>query len=297
MKARMTFSPIDSLRTLPLLHAGQPDPTGWLWSDWTVAPTVVLGVLALVVAYLAWTGPLNRRRPGAADRPVAPGQVAAFLGGAATLLIALGPPLDDWADHYLVSAHMVQHLLLTLVVPPLLLYGTPAWLLRPILRHRLLARIGFALTRPVVAFALANGVFALWHVPALYDAALRSEPVHVLEHLLFLGTAVLAWWPVLGPLPEWPRLSLPLQCVYYFALTIPGGLIGSFITLAQPGLYQPYDAALATDQQVAGLLMWVVTSTIYLLLITITFFRWAAREEAAERGQPPSGQTSPAAGG
>ena len=293
-----------AIAALPPLHGGEPDPTGRLWSDWSVEPTVVLGVFGLIGAYFAAIGPLNRRRPGAEARRVTGGQTAAFLAGAATLLVALGPPLDDWADHYLLSAHMIQHLLLTLLAPPLLLYGTPAWLLEPLTRRPILNRVGYVLTRPLVAFLLASAAFAVWHLPILYEAALRAEPVHVLEHAVFLGTALLAWWPVLGPLPAWPRLSLPLQCLYFFAQTIPGAIVGAFITLADPGLYQPYDTArrifgigLATDQELAGLLMWVVTSTIYLLLITVTFFRWASREEAAEREQTALGTRQPAARG
>ena len=137
-----------------------------------------------------------------------------------------------------------------------------------------------------MAFALANAVFVLWHVPLFYDAALLSQPVHILEHATLIGTALLAWWPVLGPLPQWPRLPLPLHSIYYFAMTLPGGVVGAFITFADPGLYAPYDTAtrifgvyLATDQQVAGLLMWVAVSVIYLLLLTVSFFRWAARDE------------------
>lgn len=291
----MPPSVISRLASLPPAHAGTADPTGWLESDWTLQPTVVLGLLALVAAYLYGTGPGNRRRADAARRPVTRGQRTAFLVGALTLLVALGPPLDDWADHYLLTAHMVQHLLLTLLAPPLLLYGTPAWLLDPILRRPLLARVGRLLTRPLVAFAVANVTFTLWHVPALYEAALGSEAIHVLEHNLFLATALLAWWPILGPLPAWPRLSPPLQCLYLFAQTVPGALVGAFITFAEPGLYRPYDTArrvfgldLATDQELAGLLMWVATSTIYLLLITVVFFRWSAGEDAAARGHAPA---------
>lgn len=228
-------------------------------------------------------------------------QKTAFVLGALTLFVALGPPLDDWSDHYLLLAHMVQHLLLILLAAPLLLYGTPAWLLEPLTRNRVTNAIGYWLTRPVVAYAIANAVFVLWHVPMLYESALRSQPVHVVEHATMLATALLAWWPTLGPLPQWPRLSLPLHSLDYFAMTLPSAAVGAFITFADPGLYAPYDTAprifgidLATDQQAAGLLMWVAVSVIYLLLITYTFFRWASREEAADaeaisaaRAEPP----------
>jgi putative membrane protein len=212
----------------------------------------------------------------------------------------LGPPLDDWADHYLLSAHMVQHLLLIMLAAPLLLYGTPGWMLEPLTRNRVTNTIGYWLTRPVVAFALANAVLVVWHLPLLYDAALRSEPIHVVEHMTMLGTALLAWWPILGPLPQWPRLPLALHSVYFFAMTVPGGAVGAFITFAQPGLYAPYDTArrifgidLATDQQAAGLLMWVVVSAIYLLLLTVSFFRWAQREEAAEEAADAAEHAAP----
>jgi putative membrane protein len=235
--------------------------------------------LALVTGYLFITRTSSFSR-----------QKASFIAGSVVLFIALGPPLDDWSDHYLLLAHMVQHLLLIMLAAPLLLYGTPAWVLEPLTRNRITNTVGYWLTRPVIAYAVANTVFVLWHVPMFYEMALRSQPVHVVEHAMLLGTALLAWWPILGLLPQWPRLALPLHSLYFFAMTLPGSAVGAFITFADPGLYAPYDTAkrifgidLATDQQAAGLLMWVALGTIYLLLITVSFFRWVSREEAADR--------------
>ena len=287
---------LNSLPILPPLHGGADLPTGPLRTHWYLEPTIGLGVFGLAVAYLLWVGPLNRRRPGADERPVTGGQIACFLGGCATLLVALGPPLDDWSDYYLLSAHMAQHLLLILLAPPLLLLGVPGWVLRPLLRWRLVARAGYLLTRAVPAFAISAIVMIVWHTPPFYDAALGSVPLHVLEHQLFLATGLLAWWPVVGPLPEWPRLALPLQCIYLFVQTLPGGVVGSILTLAEPGIYEHYRNAprwvmsLATDQEVAGLLMWVGASTVYLLLITVIFFRWAAQEDAKETRQATTRQ-------
>jgi putative membrane protein len=273
-----------------LLHAGGVDPTGWLWSDWNIEPTIAIGLLALVAGYLfiTRTSPFSPRK-------------ASFIAGAVVIFVALGPPLDDWSDHYLLLAHMVQHLLLIMLAAPLLLYGTPARLLEPLTRNRITNSVGYWLTRPVIAYAVANAVFVLWHVPMFYEMALRSQPVHVVEHAMLLGTALLAWWPILGPLPQWPRLALPLHSLYFFAMTLPGSAVGAFITFADPGLYAPYDTAkrifgidLATDQQAAGLLMWVAVGTIYLLLITVSFFRWVSREEAADREATPQAATSAA---
>lgn len=272
----------------PLLHAGGVDPTGWLWSDWNIEPTIAIGLLALLTGYLFLT-----RDTGSTSNPdrVTTGkQKASFIAGLIILFVALGPPLDDWSDHYLLLAHMVQHLLLILLAAPLLLVGIPGWMLEPLTRNRVTNTIGYWLTRPVIAYAIANLVVILWHVPVLYDAALRSQPLHVLEHATFIATGILAWWPIAGPLPQWPRLPLPLQSLYFFAMTIPGSLVGAFITFAEPGLYTPYDTArrifnidLATDQQAAGLLMWVFVSTVYLGLITYTFFKWTNREERDEQ--------------
>ena len=272
----------------PLLHAGGVDPTGWLFSDWNVEPTIAIGLLAMLAGYLYLT---RDNGAGSAPERVTTGkQKASFIGGLVTLFVALGPPLDDWSDHYLLLAHMVQHLLLILLAAPLLLVGIPGWMLEPLTRNRVTNAIGYWLTRPVIAYVIANLVVILWHVPVFYDAALRSQPMHVLEHATFIATGILAWWPIAGPLPQWPRLPLPLQSLYFFAMTIPGSGVGAFITFAEPGLYSPYDTArrifgidLATDQQAAGLLMWVVVSTIYLGLITVTFFKWANREERSEQ--------------
>ena len=273
----------------PVLHGAGGYPTGALHSDWRPDPTVVLGVIALIAAYVAWTGPLNRRRPDVAERPVSTGQRVAFVAGSLAFLLALAPPLDDWADHYLLSAHMFQHLMLLFVVAPLWLIGTPAWLLEPVLRKPLVNRAGYLLTRPVAAFLLANMIVTVWHLPASYDAALRHEPLHILQHMMFLGAALLSWFPILSPIPQWPRLARPLQCLYLFLATIPGGIIGAFVTLAAPGVYSFYDNVpriggidLAMDQELAGLMMWVGAGLIYLCWITVIFFQWASRENAKE---------------
>lgn len=228
------------------------------------------------------------------------GQAAAFIAGCLVLLVALGPPLDDWGDNYLLAAHMTQHLILMLLVAPLWLIGLPAWVLRPLTHNRITDLVGRTLTRPLVAYVIANAAIVLWHMPAFYDAGLRSEPVHIAQHNTFLAVALLMWWPVLGPLPEWPRLPQILQCLYLFLMTIPGGIVGAFITLAEPGLYEAYAAAprlwgisLATDQELGGLLMWVIENVIYLILITVIFFQWAARADREARGEKPANTLSP----
>ncbi|MBA3414119.1 MAG: cytochrome c oxidase assembly protein [Chloroflexia bacterium] len=278
---------LKSLPAVVLLHGDPSLLTGPFWTTWSLDASVALGVFALVAGYIFLTAPGRRTT----EQPVSTGQRAAFLAGCLGLLIALGPPLEDWAG-LLLAGHMTQHILLTMMAPPLLLLGTPAWLLRPLLRWSLVNRIGYLLTRPLVALVLPAAVFILWHMPALYDAALRFEPLHIVQHQMYIATAFLAWWPLVGPLPEWPRPATLAQCLYLFAQTLPGGLVGSFLSLAQTGLYPYYrdlprmwGVSLGMDQQIAGLMMWVGASTVYLVLTAVVFFRWAAREEAKERGQ------------
>ena len=219
-----------------------------------------------------------------------------FTAALLVLLVSLNGPLHALSDRYLFSAHMVQHLILTMLFPPLLLYGTPAAVARRIVRPQWLLRLGRWFTRPVVAAAVFVAPIALWHLPVFYEAALRHHNLHVLQHVVFLTTAVLMWWPVLSPLPELPRAPYPAQLLYLFLLGIPMSLVGALITLADRVLYPFYAAAprvwgieVLADQQIGGLIMWVLGGLIFWGAMTVVWFRWSAREETGdvERAVPP----------
>lgn len=293
--------------SFPPLHVSGSPPDGTWATHWRPEESVLVTVFALVAGYLLWIGPIRpdagTNDDGASQpRAVRPGQVVAFLSGCLALVIALGPPIDDWSQYFLLSAHMVQHLILTLLVPPLLLLGIPGWMIDAVVRRvPVLGRVGFVLTRPVAALLLSGVAVAAWHLPPLYVGALRSEPLHILEHQAYLLTGLLAWWPLCGSYAPWPKLSPPMQCLYLFASTIPTGVVGAIITMADPGLYPTYGDAprrlwglsVATDQEIAGLLMWVGGNTIFLLLITVIFLRWAASEERQDRDAAASVPSRP----
>lgn len=254
-----------------------------------IDPTVVLVAFVLGAGYVLYTGTFNARREDVAERSVSSRQRVAFLIGCLVFLVALGPPLDDWSDEFLLSAHMAQHMLLMFVVAPLWLYGTPPWLLQPLAENRITNALGYAITRPVAALLVSNAVLIFWHVPGVYNRALISEPVHVVQHGVFIVAALLAWWPVLGPLAAWPGLSEPLKCLYLFLYSLPGGLVGAAIAFAAVPMYDFYAESprifgigLDMDQELAGLMMWVGGSSIYFLWITSIFLRWGAREDEAE---------------
>jgi cytochrome c oxidase assembly factor CtaG len=261
-------------------------------STWNWEPSVLLGLALIIGAYLAALGPSRSRFRSSA--PVERARVFAFLLGAFVMLFALVSPLDDIGDRYLFSAHMTQHLLLTLVAPPLMLIGTPGWMLRPLLRDPVILRAARFFTTPLIAFALFNVDFLVWHLPALYDATLHNQMLHIFEHLLFIVTAFLNWSPILSPLPELPRLPAPAQILYLFGQALPATILGAFIVFAPAPLMPTYAAAppifginALNDQQFSGLIMWMPGGMVYLLALSIVWFTWIDGEERAERTPVP----------
>ena len=216
-------------------------------------------------------------------------QAVSFVGGLVALLLALNGPLHDLSDWYLFSAHMVQHLVLTLVVPVLLLIGMPAEmldaLLRPLLARRPTAAVLRTVTKPLPAFALyAIGLIG-WHLPSPYNLALERHGWHVVEHLVLLGTAVLGWWPVASPSRALPALPYAAQLLYLFVFGMPMTVVAAMITGAEQVLYPFYEAAPRivdltplADQRLGGIIMWVPSGIIPLAAFTIVFFRWVAAE-------------------
>jgi len=200
-----------------------------------------------------------------------------FAAGMFSLWIAIGSPLAAF-DEASLSVHMIQHILLMLVVPPLVLLGAPALpllhglpqsfvrsTLGPVFRWPPLQAFGRGLTHPLSCWILACVALVAWHVPALFDLALRSEGWHDLEHMCFLFSSILFWWPVVQPFPSeprWPRWSIPL---YLFFGMLPGSALAAFLTFSDRVLYPYYLQATPVfsvsplqDQILAGALMWVL---------------------------------------
>ena len=204
-----------------------------------------------------------------------------FYAALATIFFSLNGWLHDLSDWYLFSAHMVQHLLLTLLMPPLLLVGIPGWMLRPLVKRPAIGTVARILTKPKVCFATFNLVVALWHVPIFYNAAVESHAIHIVQHLMFMAAAVMLWWPVLSQLPELPRLSYPMQMLYLFLTTLPMSVVAVFITYSRNLLYPGYSAAPRIlgitpmeDQLIGGLIMWIPGGLVFFAVISVIFFRW-----------------------
>ena len=271
-------------------------PPPFSWTSGSVHLEVLLGAAALGLAYaVAWA------RHGV--RPVG-GRIACFYAGLAALALSLNGPLHDLSDFYLFSAHMVQHLLLTLIVPPLLLLGIPAWmadrLLAPLLQRGPTRWVVRTVTRPVAALAAYTAALVLWHLPAAYELALRVHAWHVVQHLSLMAAAAIAWWPVLSPSALAPRLHYGAQILYIFAFGMPMTIVAAMIAGAEDLLYGSYAAAPRlfgltplADQRLGGVIMWVPAGLIPLLAFTAIFFRWAASEvDEDDREERAAGEAS-----
>lgn len=262
---------------------------------WHWHPDLYIGLLLLLTVYLLLAGPL-RNRLAAADEP-GPSLVGmvSFAGGVVTLLFALAGPVHELAEEYLFSAHMAQHMMITLVAPPLLLMGTPGWMLRPLVGFRPVLGLARFVTRPAVALAVFTGVFGIWHVPAFYGGALDTHAFHVLEHLVFISTAVILWWPVLSTLPEVPAASPPAQLLYLVMVSISQTPLFAILTFSTAPLYAFYEVvprlwglSPLADQQLGGIVMKVAWLVVFLPAICVVFLRWFNRDEmdAASHLQP-----------
>jgi len=257
--------------------------TAWDWQ-----PTVLIGCAALLVGYWVEVRPVTAR-------------AALFVTAVVVMLLALMSPIDTLGDGYLFSAHMLQHLLLVLVVPPLLLLGIPPQVFERLLRWTPADKSERVLGRPLLAWSLGMGTLWVWHAPALYDLALRYQGVHVLQHLCFLVAATIFWWPVIAPLPERRQLPALGAVVYLIAGGLVSSLLGIIITLAPLGLYPAYlhpvdrlgilplirgqsqwNFSALADQQLGGALMWILSSPIYLLASAVALARWYGEPEPDE---------------
>jgi putative membrane protein len=268
-----------------------------------VSPSILIGCIYLIGAYVLAVGPARKRYGWSSEGASAKRQVA-WWSGVGIIFFSLNGPLHVLADGFLFSAHMVQHLLLMLAMPPLLIYGLPPWLIRRALAIPGIYPVARLLTHPIVAFLAYNLVFIFWHFPQWYNLALMDHRVHIVQHLTFMSVAVLMWWPILSPVEELQRIPTgPLLMAWIFLFGIPGTIVSALITLSGEVLYTWYAAApriiglsALDDQRLGGLIMWIPGMLVFWIAITAVFFRWTAYEYRSWKEDPtalPTGETGP----
>jgi putative membrane protein len=240
--------------------------TFFLWHSWDWDLSKVVGCVALILIYGFWTR-LNFLRES-----------------------ALASPLDALGDEYLFSAHMLQHIILLMIVPVLLLMGLPEEPARQLLRIRWIAHTEHVLSNPVLAWTLANLILWFWHLPSFYVLAVQNEGIHIFEHLTFLISATIFWWPVLAPTVE-SRLSFWDGTIYIFTAALSNMALSIILTFMDEPLYGPYVTPEdswnilnllriqfhldpVADQKLGGILMWVFGNAIFLGVLLTHFGRW-----------------------
>jgi cytochrome c oxidase assembly factor CtaG len=248
------------------------------FDSWVFPVPVTLALLLIVCVY--WRGWIHLRK--VIPHMISVAQFAAFTGGLAALWIAIGSPVNA-LDHQLLTFHMVQHLLLMAVAPPLVLLGAPIMpllhgipqsfvrALGPLFRHSATQWMGGVAIHPAFCLLAASFAVLAWHYPPLFELGLRSHRWHEVEHAFFLITGILFWWPVVQPWPSvarWPRWSIPL---YLFLATLPCDALSAFLAFCDRVVYRAYAAghhhagmSPLGDQEFAGALMWVNITFIYL---------------------------------
>ena len=241
---------------------------------WIGAEVVV--PLALAAAYLKRAMRLARQ-----GRPVPPWRQLCFASGMLVVCAATASPVETEATQ-LVSAHMVQHLLLADLASLLFVLGLTGPMLQPLLTSRFTRPLR-ALTHPVAAISIFTANLFLWHAPPLYQAVLHSNFLHLLEHLLFIGTGTLLWMPLFGPLPKPEWFGRAAHVVYTVGIWLPAMALANTLMWSGADLYPDYaHTALShglspvEDQSTAGAILMVECMVMALALFAWVFLRWAA---------------------
>lgn len=290
----------------PLAHDGGPLRPHDLWGAWSLEPGVLFALALVAWCYTRGTRALWRR--AGVGRGVRRWQATSFAGGLAALVLALVTPVHALGEA-LFAAHMVQHLLLVLIAAPLLalsapvpalLWAPPAGARRALARlwrrARRLRAAGHALTHPLAAWTLATVTLWAWHLPSLYDAAVRLEAVHSLEHASFLASALLFWWALVRPAGPFRR-ARGAALLYLFAAAVQSATLGALLALTSRPWYaahlataQPWGLSPLEDQHLGGAIMWMPAGVVYLVALAGALVAWLRdverRVERRERHRP-----------
>src|SRR6266481_7169766 len=266
--------------------------------NWSPAVPLALTLLLATIVYLRGWLYLRSRFVNI----IPAWRAASFLIGAFLIWVALGSPLAAF-DEELLTVHMIQHLLLMTLAPPLILLGAPVMpflhglpvrfvqsVLGPLFRCSLMRRLGCVLSQPAVCWLAAAAALVGWHIPAAFTLGLQSEAWHIVEHVCFIGSGFLFWWPVVQPWPSvavWPHWSILL---YLFFATIPCDILSGFLVFCDRVVYPVYlsvprqfGISALEDQQCAAALMWTCVTIIYLIpAMILTTQLLAARSSQAD---------------
>lgn len=251
------------------------------------------GILFTCWLYSILVGPLRERIKRTAPLPTA--EIAYFGLGMVSFYLAVGSPLDALGEGFLFSAHMFQHNMLMYLSPLFIVLGIPGWLVdRAARKSVLFSKVFGFLVHPVVSGLAFTLSFSIWHFPMLFEAALRSKPIHALEHLTMFVSSIFMWWNIASRSKKFPPLQWGVQILYFFALMVAQTPVFGILTFAKTVLYPTYaDAARIIpsldptgDQMLGGFIMKFTNMVASLAVIGTAFYKWARRSEKHEPKQP-----------
>lgn len=251
---------------------------------WHTEPLLLITLLAAGWLYALGTGPFRKRIEPQAVFPIR--ELILFYLGLIIVYLAVGSPLDQIGEQFLFSAHMVQHILLIYVSPVFFILGTPTWLIDWLLRPAWVHKPMRILTYPVSGGLSFLLIFTIWHVPALYEAALHDKRIHVLEHWTIFLPSILMLWPYLTTSRRIPRSSYGIRMLATFLLMVGQLPVFAFLSFSGEPLYPTYvwaprviDLDPLSDQVLGGIIMKVVNMIFSLTILGISFYCWARSEE------------------
>jgi putative membrane protein len=249
------------------------------WTHWHNEPFLIGGLIFLGWLYAILAGPLRPRlAPGL---PFPRRKAILFYSALLCFYLGVGSPLDQIAERFLLSAHMLQHQILIYPAAILFLLGLPDWMVRPITARPSLQGTLKVLTAPLVCGVVYTAVYSGWHLPFLYDWALQNRVVHIAEHFMMFGAALFYWWPLLSPSKEFPPASYAWQMLYLVAVIIGMTPVFAYIMFSSDVLYLTYEYApritslsAASDQLLAGAMMKLVGMSVAMIAFAVSFYRW-----------------------
>jgi putative membrane protein len=263
---------------------------------WHNEPLLLLSLLFMGWAYAVGVGPLRARlAPPGTPYPV--GKAVAFFAGLVLNYLAVGSPLDQFGEDYLFSVHMVQHLIIVYITPPLLLWGLPWWLVDAVLARPWIKALVRPLLHPAVCCLAFVLTFALWHLPEMYEAALRSRPIHIIEHLTIFLTAVQMWWLFLSPSRVLPACNYPVRMVCAFILMAAHMPILGLLAFSDDPLYRTYELApriiqnfdAMDDQRTGAAIMEMSAAIVSVALLGGSLWGWM-KEDDHRQARPATGK-------
>jgi len=250
----------------------------WQWSPITLAGLIV--VCLLYIFAIRWA-----RRENAQEKPLPARRVVSFIVAVSATALLLLTPIDTIARTQLFSVHMFQAVMLITLCAPLLLYACPAWLVQPLLANALVRPIASFLTQPVIASLIFNLNFLLWHAPLFFNFALRNGTFYHVMMVSFLVTALLNWWPLIGPVRELHKMTYPLRMLYAFLDGQPVDIFAFLLVFSFVVFYPHYAVppqlgiSAFADQAVGGALL-LLPGLVDLGVMSPLFFRWLGQLEA-----------------